>query len=55
MGNENDNVKYKNIINKFIKCNKLISKNGEYFNKIQNNNNAENPICYLIHSNYFIF
>jgi len=55
MSNDNNNGKYKNIINKFIECNELISKNEEYLNKIQNNNNVEDPIYYLIHSNYFIF
>ena len=47
-----DNDKYKNVINKFIECNELISKNEEYFNKIQNNNNAE-EICYLIDYNLY--
>ena len=48
-----DNDKYKNVINNFIECNKLILKNEEYFNKIQNNNNVEDPICYLIDYNLF--
>ena len=49
-----DNDKYKDVINKFIECNELISKNEEYLKNIQNNNNNdENLICYLIDYSLF--
>ena len=42
--------KYTNIINKFIECNKFISKNEKYFKKP---NNEDDQICYLINHNLF--